>query len=67
MDSKEIRNSGHHLAIVVAFRVLAHQMAELASKDDIERWFTLVSEQAFDYVDRTNHPTYDAKTLRGVK
>jgi hypothetical protein len=67
MDIKEIRDSGHHLAIIVAFRMLAHRMAELVSKDDIEGWFTEISQQAFDYVDRTKHPTHDENTLRAVK
>lgn len=67
MDIKEIRGSGHHLAITAAFRVLASRVAAIANPNNPGEWFTALGQDTFDYVDSTSHPTHDEATLRAIK
>jgi hypothetical protein len=67
MGTKEIRDSGHHLAIAAAFRVLAAEVARLADPVQPGQWFTELGQTAFQYVDASKNPSYDPKALRAVK
>jgi hypothetical protein len=67
MEIAQAREHGQHLAVMAAFRVLAHQVARLAAPSRTDHWFMALGEDAFNYVDRATHPHFDEETTRTIR
>jgi hypothetical protein len=67
MDIEQIRDHGQHLAITATIRVLAMQVANIASPTNPEKWFTGLGQRTFGYVDGVKHKDFDEPTIKAVK
>jgi hypothetical protein len=63
----ENKDHGNYLAMVVAIRVLAQEVAKLAAPGLTAEWFTALSQEAFAGIDETSNPRLDENTMKQVK
>lgn len=63
----ETRDSGHHIAMATAIRVVAIEPAKIINPADPESAFLALGQEAFDTIDRISNPALDEPTTKAVK
>jgi hypothetical protein len=67
MELQEIRDHGHHLAIVSSIRVLAECIAQLTNPSDPDAAFIELGQMVFQHVDGTTNSSFSERDLKAIK